>query len=436
MAYPPLPPAVPPAGMTPMVFQAYPGGPQQVYYVPAQSAQGHAGVGLLENIRSRIRELASTDKLEGFSLSQTFSETFTRHGSDAVEEYMMAGSAKTTPSIETVETGWPKPWMFFRLLVLFAVACVVLYIIWILTSQPGMIPAILFLGAFAVPGAVVMFIFEMNTPRNVSLVLVTELFLIGGLAGLCMALLEYQISLISSLPGPVEETAKLAAVLLVARSLRYKYELNGILFGCAVGAGFACFETCAYAFGFLGNGGFLAVNVLPELSRASVDLANASNQALLVFAQKELQQAYSDALTGMISQLKLRGLLSPFGHPVWTAIAAGAFWRVKGDKPTNLSMLMDKRFLKALAIPVVLHSLWDITVTFPHLFNPTTQAEANSDQYVIYGLYAILAVVAWYVLFGLIQQGLQQVKEEQKEHLKSTLASVEAAMTSPAGGTA
>jgi RsiW-degrading membrane proteinase PrsW (M82 family) len=281
-----------------------------------------------------------------------------------------------------------------------------------------------------------MFIFEMNTPRNVSLVMVGQLFLIGGLAGLCMALLEYQISLISSLPGPVEETAKLAAVLLVARSLRYKYELNGILFGCAVGAGFACFETCAYALGFLGSGGFLSVNVLPELSKASVDMANASSQAGFLYAQKELQQAYSDALTAMISSLKSRGLLSPFGHPVWTAISAGALWRVKKDKPINLSMLMDTRFLKAFAIPVVLHSLWDVTVTFPHLFSPTTQAEANTDQYFIYGLYAILAVIAWYVLFGLIQQGLRQVKEEQKEHLQTTLANVEAAMASPAGGTA
>jgi RsiW-degrading membrane proteinase PrsW (M82 family) len=138
----------------------------------------------------------------------------------------------------------------------------------------------------------------------------------------------------------------------------------------------------------------------------------------------------------MISSLKSRGLLSPFGHPVWTAISAGALWRVKKDKPINLSMLMDTRFLKAFAIPVVLHSLWDVTVTFPHLFSPTTQAEANTDQYFIYGLYAILAVIAWYVLFGLIQQGLRQVKEEQKEHLQTTLANVEAAMASPAGGTA
>jgi RsiW-degrading membrane proteinase PrsW (M82 family) len=44
----------------------------------------------------------------------------------------------------------------------------------------------------------------------------------------------------------VEETAKFAMVLLVMRSVRYKYELNGILFGAVVGAGFAAFETTFY----------------------------------------------------------------------------------------------------------------------------------------------------------------------------------------------
>ena len=33
-------------------------------------------VGLLQDIQAQIRKIASTDQLEGFSLSQTFSETF------------------------------------------------------------------------------------------------------------------------------------------------------------------------------------------------------------------------------------------------------------------------------------------------------------------------------------------------------------------------
>ena len=43
--------------------------------------------------------------------------------------------------------------------------------------------------------------------------------------------------------GVVEEVAKLLTVVVVMRSTRYKYILNGILFGATVGAGFAAFET-------------------------------------------------------------------------------------------------------------------------------------------------------------------------------------------------
>ena len=93
-----MPPQGPPPGMVPMVYQAYPGGPQQVYYVPAaQGAHAHAGGGVMEGLESKIRALASTDKLEGFSLRELFKETFTRRGADAVEDYLSVGSPRTTP---------------------------------------------------------------------------------------------------------------------------------------------------------------------------------------------------------------------------------------------------------------------------------------------------------------------------------------------------
>ncbi|MGD0741305.1 MAG: hypothetical protein ABR957_17070, partial [Terracidiphilus sp.] len=158
--------------MVPVMYQAYPGGPQQVYYVPAQGMQPHAGVGLLQNIQAQIRKIASTDQLEGFSLSQTFSETFKHHDPRAEEEYAMVGSALTTPPIEMVDTNWPKPWMFFRMLMALVIAAAVLYSVWYFTGQDesNLLPAFIFISAFAMPLAVLVFMFEMNTPRNVSVI--------------------------------------------------------------------------------------------------------------------------------------------------------------------------------------------------------------------------------------------------------------------------
>src|SRR5208283_1336535 len=263
----PYAPAQGPPGMTAVMYQAYPGGPQQVYYVPAASMHPHAQSGLLEGLRSQIRSLASTDSLEGFSLGHMSSEVSKRHGADAEEEYFTVGGSQTTPPIDLVETGWPKPWMFFRLLAVFAISFVALDVFWIYTQNVPLLPAIMIMGAFGVPLATLVLLFEMNTPRNVSIVVVGKLLVIGGLAGLCVVSFEYMkmpgSAITQKIPGIVEETAKLAMVLLVMRTVRYKYILNGILFGAAVGAGFGAFETTFYGFqsllGGLGQGADAAV---------------------------------------------------------------------------------------------------------------------------------------------------------------------------------
>ena len=91
-------------------------------------------------------------------------------------------------------------------------------------------------------------------------------------------------------------------------------------------------------------------------------------------------------------------------------------------------MLADKRFLMAFLIPVLMHTLWDITVTFPKLFNPTTAAEQSTDNWIIYGIMAFTAVISWYVLFTMIQQGLHQVRDMKKAQLQATLTHVEATL--------
>ena len=382
-------PQQPPPGMVPVVYQAYPGGPQQVYYMPASQVHPHTHQGMMEGLRSRIRNMASMDKLEGFSLKEMFSEVFKRHGAEAVEEDVMMGSSRTTPPLDYVETGWPKPWMFFRLLATFVATYIVLAVAFNYTGNEKLVPGVMLLGAFAVPLATLVLFFEMNTPRNVSVLAVGRLFLLGAVVSLCFALLGYAIPIfdVSTMEaGIVEECAKLLTVVVVMRSVRYKYELNGILFGATVGAGFACFETMGYAFDALLQG---------------MQATNATNA----------EQVIGGGVSSMLGLLALRGIEAPLGHVAWTAITAGAFWRVKQDRPTSPTMFLDKHFLMAFAIPVVMHALWDAPIQLPF-----------SGNQIITGL------ITWYVVFGLVQQGLRQVKEEQMSHLQNTLANVEATL--------
>ena len=98
---------------------AYQVAQQQVYYVSHQAAvlahSAHRNH-LIQGLRGRIQSLASTEDLEGFSLKEMFSEVFKRRSPDDVEDYLLVGTSKTTPPLEMVETGWPKPWLFFRVL--------------------------------------------------------------------------------------------------------------------------------------------------------------------------------------------------------------------------------------------------------------------------------------------------------------------------------
>lgn len=402
----PIAPAMPqPVVQQAMVPQAYPGlpqpvyqGGQPVYYVVPQAAVPHSvqQLNLLRSLQGRIQSLASTEQLEGFSLKEMFSDVFKKRTTDQVEEYMLVGTAKTTPPIELVETGWPKPWLFFRLLITLVVAYIGLTFLFMRTGNTNCIPGMMFLGSFAVPAATLILFFELDTPRNVSLLNVGKLFLFGAVVSLAVALLGYSLPIFQLgtwEAGIVEEVAKLLTVVVVMRSAKYKYILNGILFGATVGAGFAAFETAGYAL----NEGFL-----PGLLQG---LIGGQTQTV----------ATHQGVVAMLQILRLRGILAPLGHVAWTAIAAGAFWRVKKDRPVSPAMLGDIHFLKAFAIPVALHAIWDAPWQLPFFGNDI-----------------ITGIITWYVVFGLVQQGLRQVKDEQRAHLQTSLARVEASMQ-PAG---
>ncbi len=251
----------------------------------------------MQSIGNRISSLASTDKLDGFSLSEFFSEVFKKRTKDEIDDYFVVGTSRTTPRIEDVATSWPKPWFFFRVLTFVALIYFGFYFAFEQFENIRLIPGLIMMGSLAVPLATVILFFELNIPRNVSFNRVLMLVASGGVVSLFVALVGFKVSnlnwLGASSAGIVEEIGKLLAVILVARSFRGKYILNGLLFGAAVGAGFAFFESAGYAFDYLER---------------------------------------TNSLSVMFDVIQSRAFLTPFGHVAWTAIAAAALWRVKGDR--------------------------------------------------------------------------------------------------------
>jgi RsiW-degrading membrane proteinase PrsW (M82 family) len=316
------------------------------------------------SLSSRLTSLTGVENLEGFNLKELFSEVFRKHTNDELEEYFTVGTPGTTPSILRVDTSWPRPWVFFRTFVGALIVYILFLWSWNEFRNVNLVPGLIVVGSFAVPIATLIFFVEMNARRNVSLYQVVRLVFMGGIISLILSLILFEVTsslklgwLGASVAGLAEEPGKLLALLTVTSIPKYKYKLNGLLFGAAVGTGFAAFESAGYA----------------------------------------LRAGLFDAklMTDMIME---RGMLSPFAHIAWTAIAGCALWRVKGESGFSISMLQDGRFLKLFALPVVLHMLWNSPIELP-----------------FYGKYIILGLVAWIVILGLIQEGLGELRTEKAE---------------------
>lgn len=334
-----------------------------------QSAPGAAAVlapgqnpWSLSGFAGKVTDLVGLERIEGFSVKEMSSAIFKKYGDETVEAYFSVGLKETTPPLEQVTTKWPKPWMFARMLGL----ALILYIgFFIAVEYMGAIvalPALIITGSFAVPLATLVFFFEMNAPQNVSLYQVMKLLLLGGVVSILISLVIFgstQIDEIIGAPsaGLIEETGKLLTVIFLTRKLdpaRYPYITNGLLFGAAVGTGFAAFESAGYALG-------------------------------------AIMQSQSTAAGN--TSIVLRGVLAPFGHVAWTAIAAGALWSVKGSQKFALSMLFQKRVLTLVGCSMALHFVWNMGFSGPFLLK-----------------YWVLGFIAWVLVFALLQQGLKQVR--------------------------
>ncbi|HMU21828.1 MAG TPA: PrsW family glutamic-type intramembrane protease [Sphingorhabdus sp.] len=301
-------------------------------------------------------------RIERFSISHLFSETFKHHPPEEVENLFSVGTSLTTPLLSAGMENFPTPWVFFRALIaslaLFAGFMVMFYGF----SNPKVIPGLIFIGSFAVPLATLIFFFEINTPRNVSMYRLLSFVIAGGTVSLLLTLV---LNVITDLPsvlgapsaGIIEEIAKIATVVLLLTRFspdRYRYRLNALLFGAAVGAGFAAFESAGYAL--------------------------------------EYGLAYGSADT-MVGIIFMRALLTPLCHIAWTAITSAAYWDARRKHASAIEAITSPTFLKLFAVPVVLHFIW------------------NSLGDTIWVL-AALGFVAWVIIISLVQSGLGDIAAE------------------------
>lgn len=317
---------------------------------------------LLNRLGEQITSAAGVDRISGFHPAVMFGEVLKHRTEEEVEEYFNVGTRGTTPPLTAVDASWPRPWAFFKAFLISLVVYLGFLVALDEFRNPLLIPGLIMVGSFAIPFSILVFFFEMNVPRNVSLYQVMRLLLFGGILSLILSLFFFRWTGLSNwlgamAAGLIEETGKALALLLVVHKLRYRWILNGMLFGATIGTGFAIFESAGYAF---------------------------------LFGLDQGQAA-------MLHVIMVRGVLTVLGgHGIWTAMVGAALWRVRGGEPFRREMVADPRFLRVFALAIALHMVWNSPLVLP-----------------LYLKHVALGFVAWTAVLALVQAGLKQVRAEQ-----------------------
>ena len=248
---------------------------------------------------------------------------------------------------------WPRPWLYSRVLLLFAVAFAILYSVWSLEGRGGasnILPGLTIIGALAMPMALTIFFFECNKFHTVPLLRVFQYMLVGSVVAIAitfllsfiidwgmdfklivpkilkrgelrniqsihpLGFLGYHPEAAMAVSALIEEFGK--TLLIYAFMMRHRsncYILQGMLIGAAVGAGFAVFETAGYA---------------------------------LVGSEHLLQ-----------SEIE-RGLMAPVCHTAWGAIIGGGTMLIAKQR-LRWRMLFNPLFSLTFICVGGLHFLWN-----------------------------------------------------------------------------
>ncbi|MFC3998323.1 PrsW family intramembrane metalloprotease [Nocardiopsis sediminis] len=230
----------------------------------------------------------------------------------------MAVQAPNTPAAARAPRAWPR--IFLAGFALWIATVLVTF----LTANTALLPTIVLLGSFLVPVTFVAWAHEHDTGEHVTVELLFSAFIIGGVLGVLGASLLETYLLASPSPlqyigvGVIEETVKLLALLFVARDMARRTPRDGLVLGAAVGFGFAAFESAGYA-----------LNAL----------VTSQGFDLLSLVETEV----------------LRGLLTPVGHGLWTAIVGGVLFAASPGRRWHFT----GGVLAALVGVALLHALWD-----------------------------------------------------------------------------
>lgn len=213
-----------------------------------------------------------------------FSESFVKHTKADLESAMQAGTVvRQVPESRMLDT-WTRPWLWWPaakygvglILILYAAYFFCFYVLRAVAT--AVLEMMIIIPPIVIPFVIMIFLWELNIPQNISLLDMVAFFFVGGLVSFVITSAFFPI-FPSGLPSWYaafrEEPAKLGASLLIMYYYNHKqgkklYGISGLVIGAAVGAAFSGIESVSYA---IANSGQAMGLIDVQLKRAVFAIA-------------------------------------------------------------------------------------------------------------------------------------------------------------------
>lgn len=218
-----------------------------------------------------------------------------------------------------------------------------------ITRDPVLLPGAFVIGSFLMPFTLLVALLAYIAPRWLAADRETALtpyrvllaFAAGGAIGVWpSALVEHLI--VKAVPDAyfptvalTEETIKAIIVWFLAGGLAFYRRRDGLVLGAAVGLGFSAFESFGYAF----------------------DIAKTTGLNVPAVLETQLS----------------RGLLTPVGHALWTALVAGALFAASSAAGRRT---LAPAVFGWLGVAIVLHLGWDVSSSLAALLVASVVGES------------------------------------------------------------
>ena len=312
-----------------------------------------------------------TDKDEQITWSDVFSEFRKPHSKKDLEYALSTGLSFNTATEADMLAKWQKPWLFYPilkvgiLLIILCYAVIVVPLLWNMGTV-GSILMLQFIPPLVIPIVLMIFIWELNVPKNISIYELFGIFVVGTLFSFTGTAVMFPItnSIFPNISTDVthifyystaafrEEPGKLLAgvvALLFFQKKKKIYGITALTIGAAVGAGFGAFESVVYA---MNQGG----------------------------------------IANIIANQILRLVLSLGGHTLYAAPYVGALGlAMRREQKLTGRCFIDKDFLIAFALSTAMHFWW------------------NMQDNLGYLKYSAVTVILWVELLYILKKCLNEV---------------------------